>query len=46
VLTTQARVDETRLRRKQTDLLPKLIEIMQAEKKKLPARTIEGETIN
>lgn len=36
ILTTQAKVDETRLRKKQTDMMPKLLEIIAQERKKLP----------
>lgn len=43
VINTQTKVDETRLRRRQTDILPKLLEIMSREEKRLPGRVIEGE---
>ncbi|SEE27842.1 hypothetical protein SAMN05444161_5310 [Rhizobiales bacterium GAS191] len=42
VLTTQTRVDETKLRRRQIDVLPRLLEIL-AEEKKALALMIEGE---
>jgi hypothetical protein len=35
-LSTQARTDETRLRSQRVDMLPKLIELMEQEAKKLP----------
>ena len=38
VLNVQSKVDDTRLKRKQQDLLPKLLEILNREAKKLPAR--------
>lgn len=41
VLNTQAKVDDTSLRRRQTDMLPKLLEIIAREEKYLPV-TIEG----
>jgi len=43
IINTQTKVDETRLRRRQTDILPKLLEIMSREEKRLPGRVIEGE---
>lgn len=44
VFTTQARVDESRLRARQADSLPKLLEQLRQEKAKLPGSTtlIEG----
>lgn len=36
VLSAQIKVDETKLRERQLDWLPKLLEIMEQEKKKLP----------
>jgi len=36
VLSAQIKVDETKLRERQLDWLPKLFEIMEQEKKKLP----------
>jgi hypothetical protein len=38
-LSTQARVDETELRRRQIDVIPKLLELMAEEAKKIPPRT-------
>lgn len=42
VLSTQARVDDTRLRRRQVDLLPKILEVLKREQAKLPPRMIEA----
>jgi hypothetical protein len=36
VLATQTKVDDTRLRRRQTDMLPRLLEILAKEERKLP----------
>jgi len=41
VLNTQAKVDDTALRHKQTDMLPKLLEIIAREEKRLPAVVID-----
>jgi hypothetical protein len=40
VLSAQIKVDETKLREKQLDMLPRLIEIMQEEEKKLPPSSL------
>ncbi len=45
VLNMQAKVDDTSLRRQQIDMLPKLLEIISREEKKLIAHTIEGEAV-
>lgn len=44
VLATQTRVDETKLRRGQIDILPKLLAIVMEEKKAL-GMVIEGEAV-
>jgi hypothetical protein len=36
VLTTQTKVDDTRLRKRQTDMMPRLLEILAKEERKLP----------
>lgn len=41
VISAQSKVDETRLKRRSVDMLPKLLEVMEREKKKLPV-TIDG----
>lgn len=46
VLNMQAKVDDTSLRRQQIDMLPKLLEIISREEKKLVAHTIEGEVVS
>jgi hypothetical protein len=40
-MSVQARVDETQLRAKQLDVIPKLLDLMREEQKKLPPM-IEG----
>ena len=42
VLNTQAKVDDTSLRRRQVDMLPKLLEIIAREEKRLPEKVIEA----
>jgi hypothetical protein len=44
VLNTQAKVDDTSLRRRQVDMLPKLLEIIAREEKRLPVM-IEGDVL-
>jgi hypothetical protein len=46
VLTTQTRVDETRLRRRQVDLLPRLLQIIAEEKRLMEAATIDAESLD
>jgi hypothetical protein len=36
VMGTQTKVDDTRLRQRQTDMLPKLLEVLREERAKLP----------
>ena len=41
-LKVQVRVDDARLRRQNTDLIPEIVKILQAEKAKLAQLTIEA----
>ena len=41
VLSTGVKVDDTNLRRRQTDMLPKLLEIIAREEKRLPMKVLE-----
>jgi hypothetical protein len=45
-LITQTKVDDTRLRRRQTDMLPKLLAIIAREQARLPPKPIENEEGN
>lgn len=42
IFTTATKVDDTQLRRRQVDMLPRLLQLMEQESKKLPPRLIEG----